>query len=119
VTFTPSKTGQVIVPISPRAISGLDAQEIATAVSPAIIEAAYAAGGAPVGAPELLREDELRARTDDPVLIETIDAHPDLLWIIADMVPADQADDVVRGRTDEPALEIVAPPVRFPRRRGR
>lgn len=119
MTFVPDRTGQIIVPIAPRSIAGLDADEIALAVAPAIIEAAYAAGGAPIGEPELLREDELRARTDDPDLIATVDRHPDRLWLVAEMVPADQAEKVARSRPGGNVLEIVAPPVRHPRPRRR
>lgn len=118
-TFTPDRIGQIIVPIAPRSIEGLDAASIAHKIAPAIIEAAYAVGGAPIGDPELLREDELRARTDDPDLIANVDAHPDRLWIVAEMVPADQAAAVARSRPGGSTIEIVAPPLRRPRRRAR
>lgn len=120
-TFQPDRTGQIIVPVNPRAIRGLDAQAIADEISPIIIAAAAKVGGAPIGAPELLREDELRRRTDDVDLVANIDRHPDRLWIVAAMVPADQADEVARRRPGgQTPIEVVAPPVRLPQgRRGR
>lgn len=118
-SFTPGRTGQIVVPIAPRSIQGLTADEIATEVAPAIVDAAAAVGGAPVGEPELLREDEVRARTDDPNVIANLDRHPDRLWLVADMVPAEQAAEVARNRPGGSALEVVAPPLRRrpPRRR--
>ena len=109
--FTPAKVGQIVVPISPAAISGLDAQSIASAVAPEIIRAAEAAGGSPIGAPELLREDELRSRTDDPAILRNIDDHPGRLWVVADMIPIAQASAIARERGTSQALEVVAPPV--------
>jgi len=119
VTFTPTRTGQIVVPLAPRAIEGLTPDEIAMAIAPTIIEAARAAGGAPIGEPELLREDELRSRTADPEILANVDRHPDRLWLLAEMVPADQADKVARSRPGGNVVEVVAPPIRLPRRRGR
>lgn len=122
MTFVPSKIGQIVVPLAPRAIAGLDAQAIADVVAPVIIEAAAQAGGAPIGAPEILREDDLRSRDLTDELRNNIDRHPGRLWLVAEMIPIDEAADYARDRADntEPALEIVAPPVHLPRgRRGR
>ncbi len=119
MTFTPDRTGQIVVPLAPRAIEGLTPDEIAMEIAPTIIAAARAAGGAPIGEPELLREDELRARTDNPEILDNVGRHPDRLWLLAEMVPADQAEEVARSRPGGNVIEVVAPPVRRPRRRGR
>lgn len=119
MTFTPDRTGQIVVPLAPRAIEGLAPDEIAMAIAPTIIQAAHAVGGAPIGDPEILREDELRSRTDDPEILGNVDRHPDRLWLVAEMVPADQADEVARSRPGGNVIEVVAPPVRLPRRSAR
>jgi hypothetical protein len=117
VTRSPTRTGQVITPIHPRALNGLTPDEIVDRVAPVIIDAARRQGGHPSGTPELLTEAELRARIDDPRLARAIDAMPGKLWVIVDMVPAAEAAAIAAEANPGAALEVVAPPVRLPRHR--